>query len=48
MLISLCTLLSLPNADDPYNREAAELYKTDRALFDAKVREHVKQYAANR
>lgn len=38
-------LLNYPNASDPLNGDASSLYLSNRALYDAKVREYVAKYA---
>ncbi|CAE6491314.1 unnamed protein product [Rhizoctonia solani] len=38
-LLSICSLLTDPNPDDPLVPEIAHLYKTDRTRYEATVRE---------
>jgi ubiquitin-conjugating enzyme E2 H len=38
-------LLSYPNPDDPLNRDAAHLMKTNKEAFDARVRAHCQTHA---
>jgi ubiquitin-protein ligase len=40
-LLCIRSLLEDPNPDDPLNQRAANLYKSDRAQFDQKVREMI-------
>eukprot|EP01083_Nonionella_stella_P087811 244450_1 len=42
--IFLPQLLKYPNAADPLNSAAAQIYNRDRKSYDLKVRDHVKQY----
>jgi ubiquitin-conjugating enzyme E2 H len=37
-------LLTYPNPDDPLNREAALLYKTNRRVYASKVKEYIVKY----
>ena len=46
MLLSICSLLMDPNADDPLVPEIAELYKRDRAKYEAEARKHTKKHAS--
>ena len=39
MLLSICSLLTDPNPDDPLVPEIAQLYRSDRARHDATARE---------
>lgn len=39
MLLSICSLLTDPNPDDPLVPEIANLYKTDRPRYEANARE---------
>ena len=41
ILISLVSLFDDPNINSPANREAANLYKEDRAAFEKKVKEYL-------
>jgi len=45
ILISLCSLLETPNPDDPLDASAANLYRTNKHEYEAKVREYVRQHA---
>ena len=45
VLFSIYVLLLKPNPEDPYNKEAAELYKTDKEQFKKKANEYVRKYA---
>lgn len=45
LLLSICSLLSDPNPDDPLDPDAANLYKTDRVAYDARVKQYVENYA---
>lgn len=45
VLLSICSLLTDPNADDPLDTESANLYKSDRAAFDQKARQWTEEYA---
>lgn len=45
VLLSISSLLTDPNADDPFMPEAARLYKTDRARYNAEAREWTRKYA---
>lgn len=39
VLLSICSLLTDPNPDDPLVPEIAHIYKTDRAKYEATARE---------
>ena len=39
VLLSICSLLTDPNPDDPFVRDIGYLYNTDRAEYDATARE---------
>jgi ubiquitin-conjugating enzyme E2 D len=45
VLLSLCSLLTDPNPDDPYMPDIASLFKKDRNQYDNNVREYTKRYA---
>eukprot|EP01112_Ceratiomyxa_fruticulosa_P022360 TRINITY_DN815_c0_g1_i1.p1 TRINITY_DN815_c0_g1~~TRINITY_DN815_c0_g1_i1.p1 ORF type:complete len:148 (-),score=19.31 TRINITY_DN815_c0_g1_i1:338-781(-) len=45
VLLSICSLLTDPNPDDPLVPEIAHLYKTDRARYEATAREWTRKYA---
>lgn len=44
VLLSICSMLTEPNPDDPLVPEIAHLYKTDRASYDANAREWTLKY----
>ena len=48
VLLSLCSLLTDPNADDPLAPDAANLYKKNRKDYDIKAREWTEKYAMNK
>jgi ubiquitin-conjugating enzyme E2 D/E len=45
LLLSICSLLSEPNTNDPLVPEIAELYLKNKDVHDAYVREYVLKYA---
>ena len=45
VLLSISSLLTDPNPDDPFVPEIARLYKTDRTKYDANAREWTRKYA---
>lgn len=45
VLLSICSMLTDPNPDDPLVPEIAHVYKTDRARYDATAREWTRKYA---
>ena len=45
VLISLSSLLTDPNENDPLNSEVANVYKNDRKLHDDTAREWTRKYA---
>lgn len=48
LLLSISSLLTDPNPDSPYNRDACNVYRSDRARYDQTVREYVRNYAQRR
>ena len=44
VLLSICSLLTDPNPDDPLVPEIAQLYRTDRGRHDATAREWTAKY----
>ena len=46
VLLSLCSLLSDPNPDDPLVPEIAKLYKSSRVMHDSQASEWTRQYAS--
>ncbi len=44
-LLSICSLLTDPNPDDPLKPDIAKLYKTNRKLHDQTCREWTRKYA---
>lgn len=45
VLLSISSLLTDPNPDDPYVPDIANIYKTDRSLYDKNAKEWTKKYA---
>jgi ubiquitin-conjugating enzyme E2 D/E len=45
VLLSICSLLTDPNPDDPLVPEIAHVFKTDRARYEATAREWTRKYA---
>ncbi|KAH3759164.1 ubiquitin-conjugation enzyme [Pelomyxa schiedti] len=45
VLLSISSLLTDPNPNDPLDGESAHLYKTNRAKFDQVAREYTARYA---
>lgn len=45
VLLSLQSLMSDPNVDDPLNAEAAQLYKQDKGKYIQVVQDYVNKYA---
>ncbi|BEI83920.1 hypothetical protein CcaverHIS002_0405240 [Cutaneotrichosporon cavernicola] len=45
VLLSICSMLTDPNPDDPLVPEIAHTYKTDRARYEATAREWTHKYA---
>ena len=46
VLLSVCSLLTDPNPDDPLVPETARIYKTDRKLFEKNAKEWTTKYAS--
>ncbi|GBB90370.1 hypothetical protein RclHR1_01730018 [Rhizophagus clarus] len=45
VLLSICSLLTDPNPDDPLEPEIAHVYKTNRALYESTCKEWTNKYA---
>lgn len=45
VLLSVCSLLTDPNPDDPLVPEIAHIHKTDRSRYEATAREWTQKYA---
>ncbi|CAH8382550.1 unnamed protein product [Eruca vesicaria subsp. sativa] len=45
VLVSICSLLSDPNPDDPMVPEIAHMYKTDRTKYESTARSWTQKYA---
>lgn len=45
VLLSICSLLTDPNPDDPLVPEIARIYKTDRQKYNSLASEWTKKYA---
>lgn len=45
VLLSICSLLTDPNPDDPLVPEIAHMYKTDRAKYEMTARSWTQKYA---
>lgn len=45
VLLSICSLLTDPNPDDPLVPEIAHVYKTDTARYESTAREWTRKYA---
>ncbi|XP_042447634.1 ubiquitin-conjugating enzyme E2 30-like [Zingiber officinale] len=45
VLLSLCSLLTDPNPDDPLVLEITRVYKTDRVKYETTVRSWTRKYA---
>jgi ubiquitin-protein ligase len=45
VLLSICSMLTDPNPDDPLVPEIAHVYKTDRARYESTAREWTRKYA---
>lgn len=47
LLLSICSLMADPNADDPLAPDAANLYKNDMPAYEQKAREWTNKYATS-
>jgi len=47
VLLSICSMLTDPNPDDPLVPEIARVYKTDRNKYNQTAREWTQKYAMN-
>jgi ubiquitin-conjugating enzyme E2 D/E len=47
VLLSICSLLSDPNPDDPLSPEIANIYKTNKEQFNINAREFTLKYASD-
>jgi len=45
VLLSICSMLTDPNPDDPLVPEIAHVYKTDRPRYESTAREWTRKYA---
>lgn len=45
VLLSICSLLTDPNPDDPLVADIAQLYKTNRPAYEQTAREWTRKYA---
>ena len=45
VLLSICSMLTDPNPDDPLVPDIAHLYKNDRTRYEATAREWTRKYA---
>ena len=45
VLLSICSMLTDPNPDDPLVPEIAKMYKTDRARYNQLAKEWTSKYA---
>ncbi|RZS25956.1 hypothetical protein BHM03_00059235 [Ensete ventricosum] len=45
VLLSICSLLTDPNPDDPLVPEIAHMYKTDRTKYETTARSWTQRYA---
>ena len=47
VLLSVCSLLTDPNPDDPLVPDIARLYKSDRARYESTAREWTRKYVGS-
>lgn len=47
VLLSICSLLTDPNPDDPLVPEIAKIYKTDKVLYNKMAKEWTNKYATS-
>ena len=47
VLLSICSLLTDPNPDDPLRPEVADLYNNNKIEYDLNARNHTYEYAMN-
>jgi ubiquitin-protein ligase len=45
VLLSICSMLTDPNPDDPLVPEIAHVYKTNRSQYESTAREWTRKYA---
>jgi len=45
VLLSICSMLTDPNAEDPLVPDIAQLYKTDKSKYEATAREWTRKFA---
>ena len=45
MILSICSLLTDPNPDDPLVPEIARVYKEDKQKYEATAKEWTRKYA---
>ena len=48
VLLSICSMLTDPNPDDPLVPDIAHSYKTDRPRYEATAREWTRKYVVSR
>ncbi|XP_050698539.1 uncharacterized protein LOC126986430 [Eriocheir sinensis] len=46
VILTICALLSDPNPEDPWRRDIAEKYKTDRGAYEREAQRWTRLYAA--
>ncbi|XP_069178754.1 ubiquitin-conjugating enzyme E2-17 kDa isoform X2 [Procambarus clarkii] len=47
VLLTICALLTDPNPDDPWRKDIADIYKSDRAKYEYLAREWTQKYASS-